>query len=175
MAEAQGVDQGLRQPRYRSRRKAPKVIIPETESSEEDADERDARIHSNKTGPHDDRNGLQTGKSSKSGKRRVKSSRKGTVDKDTARENNNDDDDDDDDDVVLGQEEENIADCGWFLNALSCVIGITLAFILGYAYYLYVDTLHENRLWFSSIMVSFWNVYMFSLLLNTALIHFSRE
>lgn len=153
MAATQARSQEKRQPRYRNRRKAQKVFIPEPDPSEGDREdeaeeEEDARIHRKKIDLKDKRNGYQRGKLSKKSKHVQYTD----DDNDEADLNNDGEEDDDEDDDVPNSNDNSAEVFDLFFTSLSFIIGITLAVLLGIGYYNYIQTLHENQLWFSSIM-----------------------
>nr|XP_054752568.1 uncharacterized protein LOC129258304 [Lytechinus pictus] len=155
MSGTQSMNQANRQPKSRSRRKAKQIVIPADSAEADREDEEDIVKKSTskrkKAAPLKTRNGYQRDKSPRT--RRKRTLRDDTDEEEEKEEDaNSDENDDDGDDADDAQVDDEAL--GFFLMTISYVVGVTLALLLGYAYYTCIYTIHENHLWFSSIMVS---------------------
>ncbi|XP_041463576.1 nucleolin-like [Lytechinus variegatus] len=156
MSGTQSMNQANRQPKSRSRRKAKQIVIPaDPDSAEADREDEEDIVKKStsqrkKAALLKTRNGYQRDKSPRTRRKRtVRDDTDEEEEEEDANSDENDDDDDDADDAQVDDES-----LGFFLTTISYVVGVTLALLLGYAYYICIYTIHENHLWFSSIMVS---------------------
>ena len=58
------------------------------------------------------------------------------------------------DEEVLNSSED-LQSLHWFTSTVSCMTGVAIMVILCYRYRIYIQTLHENYMWFSNIKVVF--------------------
>ena len=58
--------------------------------------------------------------------------------------------DDDEPDLTAGDH----AALRWYFAIVTLLVGVTVGCLMGYAFSMHIATLHENKMWFSNIMVS---------------------